>query len=158
MQSPNRTEHISKIANAGCKECLVFIRMQSSLSQELAEKENRLSKCLRLIDDLIQDSDNVKAKLKIVEQENARLSDKVKVSEKSKSERQLKDLVNSRTHHVKKSSDGSRDTNHKSEEKLTESKLTDTLKENNRLKGKIEELELDKRILTNLKDEAVKSQ
>lgn len=45
----------------------MLVRMQSNLSQELAEKETRLSKCLRLIDDLIQDSDSLKAKMKVME-------------------------------------------------------------------------------------------
>lgn len=33
-----------------CKECVLLLRMQSNLSQEFAEKEIRLGKCLRFID------------------------------------------------------------------------------------------------------------
>ena len=105
MLSPDRTDHTSKLTSSSCKECLVLVRMQSNLSQELAEKETRLSKCLRLIDDLIEDGDSLKAKLKILEQENGRLADRLRTSEKSRSDSQLKDLANSRTQHIKKLSD-----------------------------------------------------
>lgn len=153
MLSPDRTEHTSKLTDSGCKECIVLVRMQSNLSQELAEKETRLSKCLRLIDDLIQDSDSLKAKLKILEQENGRIADRLRSSEKSRSDSQLKDLANSRNQHVKKLSELSNG----QQDKL-DNRIAELIKENARLRNRVDELELDKRIITNLKDEAVRSQ
>lgn len=53
---PARINHEDSKKTHGpvCRECVLLLKMQSNLSQELAEKEMRLSKCLRIVDELLQ--------------------------------------------------------------------------------------------------------